>query len=95
MLVLLMNVTCTVRRCDFLSWLGTHTEIYDDRFRHSIAVKVITCKISEAGMLALLVGGIYELRCSDDLKWHVIHTRFRFYRFWYSSNIKVISYYLN
>jgi hypothetical protein len=46
---------------DGLRWHDIHTRIHDNWFRHSSNIKVVTLTISEAALLVLLMGGIYEV----------------------------------
>jgi hypothetical protein len=53
-----------------------HTEIDDDRFRHSSNIKVITSEIWDTAVLVLLMGGIYEVHRWDGFMWYDIQTKF-------------------
>jgi hypothetical protein len=75
-LVWLMGRTYEERLWDGFRWHDIHTDFHDDRFRHSIYIKVITKTICEAVVLVLLMGRIYEVRHWDWLRWYDIHTKF-------------------
>jgi hypothetical protein len=61
---------------DGLWWHDIGTKLHDDRFRHSSNIEVITSKISEAAVLVLPMGDIYEVLCCDGRRWHHIHISF-------------------
>jgi hypothetical protein len=60
-------------------------------FRYLSNIKVITSTTSEAVVLVLLMGMIYEVRCGDGLVRHDICTKFHSDLFRHSSNIKFIT----
>jgi hypothetical protein len=72
-------------------WHDIHNKFHGNLFRHSSNIKVITSTNSDAAVLVLLMGMIYEVRCADGLRWHDIHTKFHSDLFRHSGNIKVIT----
>jgi hypothetical protein len=60
-LVLLMGVTYEVHCRDGLRWHDIHTKFHEHWFRHAGNIKVITLTISEAAVLVLLMGMIYDV----------------------------------
>jgi hypothetical protein len=67
-LVFLMGRIYEVRPWYDLKWHDTQMTFYDDRFRNSSNIKIITSAILEVAVLVLLMGGIYEVRHWDDLR---------------------------
>jgi hypothetical protein len=64
------------------------TELHNDRFRHSCSTKVITSNFSDAAVLVLLMGEIYEVCRWDGIGCHDIHTKFHKGRFRSSKFVK-------
>jgi hypothetical protein len=60
-LVLPIERIYNVRRLDGLRWHDIHAKFYDNRFRRSSNIKVIISTMSEAAVLVLLMGRIYEV----------------------------------
>jgi hypothetical protein len=63
--------------------------LHDSQLRHSNNIKVITSTVSEAGVLVLEMGGIYEIYHCDSLKWNDIHPKFLDNEFRQSSITKI------
>jgi hypothetical protein len=83
-----MNIWCVP-----LFWLrlhDIHIKFHDNRFRHLNNTTVITAKIWETVILALLIEGIYELCPWNGFVNHDIRTKFRKYWCSLSRNIKVL-----
>jgi hypothetical protein len=55
-----------------LIWHGYYTKFHDDRFRHSSNIKVITTKMLNDVIMALLIGGICEVRSLDGERGRVV-----------------------
>jgi hypothetical protein len=72
-------------------WHDIHNNFHDNLFRHSSNIKVTTSTISEAAVLILLMGMIYEIRFGDGLRWHDVDTIFHSDLLRHSGNIKVIT----
>jgi hypothetical protein len=49
-------------------WYDIQTKWHEDGYRRSSNIKVFASEISEAVMLVLLMGGIYEVHCCDGLR---------------------------
>jgi hypothetical protein len=72
---------------DGLRWHDMYTKFHEDWFGYSGNIKVITLTVSEAAVLVLLRGMIYDVYHWDDLRWHNMHMP---YFMTISSGIKVI-----
>jgi hypothetical protein len=88
MLTLLIGGIYDVRSSDGLKCHDLHTIFYDDRFRHSTNIKVITSNWRGCSV-GITDGNYLQISPLDGFMWRDTHTRF--HKDWYrrSSNIKV------